>query len=134
MAMRNFSPTTPSRRFMTVDLFDDLTERRPLKSLTSGKKRTGGRNNLGRIAVRHRGGGHKQAYRAIDYRRDKSDVPGRVATIEYDPNRSARIALVHYADGDKRYIIAPQGLRVGQTIVQSPQADILAGNTLPLKN
>jgi len=134
MAMRDFNPTTPSRRFMTVDLFDDLTQRRPLKSLTFGKKRTGGRNNIGRIAIRHRGGGHKRAYRDIDYRRDKNDVPGRVATIEYDPNRSARIALVHYADGDRRYILAPEGLRVGQTVIQSAQADILAGNTLPLKN
>jgi large subunit ribosomal protein L2 len=133
MAIRNFRPTTPSRRFMSVTTFDDLTSTRPLKRLTRGKKRTGGRNNVGRIAIRHRGGGHKRTLRAVDFRRDKLDVPGKVATIEYDPNRSARIALVHYADGEKRYIIAPQGLAVGQTIVCSPGADILPGNTLPLK-
>jgi large subunit ribosomal protein L2 len=133
MAVRNYRPTTPSRRFMSVTTFDELTTDRPLKSLTVGKRRRGGRNNIGWIAIRHRGGGHKRAYRIIDFRRDKKDVPGKVATIEYDPNRSARIALVHYADGDKRYIVAPQGLAVGQTIVCSAAADILVGNTLPLK-
>ncbi len=134
MGMRVFNPTTPSRRFMSVTDFEDLTTRRPHKRLTVGKKRTGGRNSLGRIAVRHRGGGHKRAYRLIDFRRDKKDVPGKVTTIEYDPNRSARIALIQYTDGDKRYIIAPQGLVLGQTIVSSASADILVGNTLPLKN
>jgi large subunit ribosomal protein L2 len=118
---------------MSVTTFDDVTATRPLKRLTTGKKRTGGRNNLGRLAVRHHGGGHKRSYRAIDFRRDKTEVPGKVATIEYDPNRSARIALVHYRDGEKRYIVAPMGLKVGQTIVTSAGADILIGNTLPLK-
>jgi large subunit ribosomal protein L2 len=118
---------------MSVTTFDDVTTDRPLKSLTSGKQRTGGRNNVGRIAVRHHGGGHKKSYRTIDFRRDKAEVPGTVATIEYDPNRSARIARVHYKDGEKRYIVAPFGLKVGQTIVSSPGADILVGNTLPLK-
>jgi large subunit ribosomal protein L2 len=133
MAIRNFRPTTPSRRFMSVLRFEDLTAVSPHKALTRGKKRTGGRNNVGRIAVRHRGGGHKKSLRAVDFRRDKTGVPGTIATIEYDPNRSARIALVHYADGDKRYIVAPHGLAAGQTIVSSPAADILPGNTLPLK-
>jgi large subunit ribosomal protein L2 len=118
---------------MSVMTFDDLTSDRPHKGLTRGKKRTGGRNNNGRIAIRHRGGGHKRALRDIDFRRDKEGVPGKVATIEYDPNRSARIALVHYADGDKRYIIAPLGLAVGQAVISGPTADILPGNTLPLK-
>ncbi len=134
MGIRTFSPTTPSRRFMSVTTYDDVTVRKPHKPLTAGKKRTGGRNNVGWIAIRHRGGGHKKAYRIIDFRRDKKDVPGKVASIEYDPNRSARIALVHYADGEKRYIIAPSGLVTGQTIVNSASADILVGNTLPLKN
>ena len=118
---------------MSVLRFDDLTATSPHKGLTRGKKRTGGRNNVGRIAVRHRGGGHKKSLRLVDFRRDKTGVPGTIATIEYDPNRSARIALVHYADGDKRYIVAPLGLAAGQTIVSSPAADILPGNTLPLK-
>jgi len=113
--------------------FEEITSTRPHKALTRGKKRTGGRNNLGRIAVRHQGGGHKQSLRDIDFRRDKEGVPGKVATIEYDPNRSARIALIHYADGEKRYIIAPTGLAVGQAILSGPAADILPGNTLPLK-
>src|SRR5438093_8968648 len=134
MAMRSFNPTTPSRRFMSVTTFDDVTAKKPFKPLTIGKKRTGGRNNVGWVAIRHRGGGHKKAYRVIDFRRDKKDVPGKVASVEYDPNRSARIALIHYADGDKRYIIAPNGLTVGQSIVNSAAADILVGNTLPLKN
>ena len=119
---------------MSVTTNDDITSRKPFKPLVAGKKRTGGRNNVGWLAIRHRGGGHKKAYRIIDFRRDKKDVPGKVATIEYDPNRSARIALIHYADGDKRYIIAPNGLVVGQTIVNSAAADILVGNTLPLKS
>jgi large subunit ribosomal protein L2 len=134
MGIRSFSPTTPSRRFMSVTTFDDVTTQKPHKPLTVGKKRTGGRNNVGWVAIRHRGGGHKRAYRVIDFRRDKKDVPGKVASIEYDPNRSARIALIHYADGEKRYIVAPNGLTVGQTIVNSATADILVGNTLPLKN
>jgi len=119
---------------MSVTTSTDITATTPHKPLTVGKKRTGGRNNIGWLAIRHRGGGHKKAYRIIDFRRDKKEVPGKVATIEYDPNRSARIALIHYADGEKRYIIAPNGLAVGQTIVNSPAADILVGNTLPLKS
>jgi len=119
---------------MSVTTNDDITSTKPHKPLTVGKKRTGGRNNIGWLAIRHRGGGHKRSYRDIDFRRDKKDVPGKVATIEYDPNRSARIALIHYADGEKRYIIAPNGLVVGQTIVNSAAADILVGNTLPLKS
>src|SRR6266478_1222646 len=134
MPVRNSKPTTPSRRYHSVLTFDDLSPVRPLKRLTIGKRATGGRNNLGRIAVRHRGGGHRRLLRTIDFRRDKESVPGKVATIEYDPNRSARIALIHYADGDKRYIVAPNGLVVGQTIINSAAADILVGNTLPLKS
>jgi large subunit ribosomal protein L2 len=133
MPIRSSKPTTPSRRYYSVTLFDDLTSRSPLKRLCRGKKRRGGRSNTGRIAVRHRGGGHKRTYRTIDFRRDKIDIPGRVATIEYDPNRSARIALIHYADGEKRYIVAPKDLSVGQTIISSASADILPGNTLPLR-
>src|SRR5215510_11417309 len=113
MGIRNFSPTTPSRRFTSVTTYDDVTATVPHKPLTKGKKRTGGRNNIGWVAIRHRGGGHKKSYREIDFRRDKKDVPGKVASIEYDPNRSARIALIQYADGDKRYIVAPSGLSVG---------------------
>jgi len=134
MGTRSFNPTTASRRFMSVTTFDDITVKKPFKPLTSGKKRTGGRNNVGWLAIRHRGGGHKKSYRIIDFRRDKKDVPGKVASVEYDPNRSARIALIHYADGEKRYILAPNGLVVGQTIVTSASADILVGNTLPLKS
>ena len=119
---------------MSVTTNDDITSTKPHKPLTVGKKRTGGRNNIGWLAIRHRGGGHKKSYRDIDFRRDKKDVPGKVATIEYDPNRSARIALIHYADGEKRYIIAPNGLVIGQTIINSAAADILVGNTLPLKS
>jgi len=134
MPVRNSKPTTPSRRYHSVLSFDDLSPVRPLKRLTIGKRGTGGRNNLGRIAVRHRGGGHRRLLRTIDFRRDKENVPGKVATIEYDPNRSSRIALIHYADGDKRYIVAPLGLVVGQSVVTGATADILPGNVLPLKN
>ncbi len=118
---------------MTSPSFEEVTTDRPLKKLTVGKRRTGGRNNTGRLRERHRGGGHKQSYRIIDFRRNKPGIPGRVATIEYDPNRSARIALIHYVDGEKRYIIAPLGLGVGQTVVNSETADIMPGNTMPLK-
>src|SRR5262245_18349760 len=134
MGIRSFNPTTARRRFMSVTTYDDVTWARPHKPLTIGKKRTGGRNYVGWVAIRHRGGGHKKAYRIIDFRRDKKDVPGKVSSIEYDPNRSARIALIQFADGDKRYIVAPNGLSVGQTIINSAAADILVGNTLPLKN
>ncbi len=134
MAIKSYRPTTPSRRFMTTVSRADITKDKPEKALTVGKKRTGGRNSQGRITSRFIGGGHKQAYRIIDFKRDKFGVPAKVAAIEYDPNRSARIALLHYADGEKRYIIAPVGLEVGRTVVSGPEADILPGNALPLKN
>jgi large subunit ribosomal protein L2 len=134
MPIKKYKPTTSSLRFRTVSTFEELTKRRPLKALLDRKDRTGGRNNLGRITVRHRGGGAKRRYRIIDFRRDKEGVPGKVAAIEYDPNRSARIARVHYADGEKRYILAPMGLAVGAIILSGAEADILPGNTLPLKN
>jgi large subunit ribosomal protein L2 len=134
MPVKTSRPTTPSRRYYSVLSFDDLTDTRPLKRLTVGKRRKGGRNNLGRIAVRHKGGGHRRLLRTIDFRRDKEGIPGKVATLEYDPNRSARIALIQYADGDKRYIVAPVGLAVGQTVIRSAAADILPGNVLPLKS
>ena len=132
MALKQFNPTSPGRRFMTALTFDEITKDRPEKSLTEPKKRTGGRNNKGRQTVWFRGGGHKQRYRIIDFRRDK-DVPATVASIEYDPNRSARIALLQYKDGEKRYILAPDGVKVGQSILSGEAADILPGNCLPLK-
>lgn len=134
MGIKKLSPTSPARRYQTYLTNDDLTTDKPYKPLLETKKRTSGRNNLGRMTVRHRGGGHKRHYRIIDFKRDKTGIPGKVATIEYDPNRSARIALVNYADGEKRYIIAPVGLQVGQTILSGPEADILTGNALPIKN
>lgn len=134
MPIKSYRPVTPSRRFMTVLTRDDITKDRPEKSLVEGKTRSGGRNNKGQITIWFRGGGHKRRYRIIDFRRDKVGVPARVAAIEYDPNRSARIALLHYVDGEKRYILAPVGLSVGQTVVSGPQADIRPGNALPLEN
>ncbi|MBI3681312.1 MAG: 50S ribosomal protein L2 [Acidobacteria bacterium] len=134
MPVKTYQPTTPTRRFQTVLSRQDLTDKQPEKSLTAGKTRSGGRNNLGQIAVRFRGGGAKRSYRAIDFKRDKDGVPARVASIEYDPNRSARIALLHYTDGEKRYIVAPVGLEVGRTVLSGAGADILVGNALPLKN
>lgn len=134
MAIKGFKPTSPARRFMTVSTFDEITAVKPEKSLTAPLKKSGGRNSLGRITVRHRGGGHKRRYRIIDFKRNKDGVPARVATIEYDPNRSARIALLHYADGEKRYIIAPHKLNVGDEVVSGPDADIKVGNALPLTN
>jgi large subunit ribosomal protein L2 len=134
MGMKKFKPTTPSRRFTSLVTREEITADRPEKSLVEGKQRTGGRNNLGLVSSRFRGGGAKKAYRVIDFRRDKSGVPAKVATIEYDPNRSARIALLHYADGEKRYIVAPVGLAVGATVTSGAEADILIGNALPLKN
>jgi large subunit ribosomal protein L2 len=134
MAIKNSKPTTPSRRYYSVLSFKDLADVRPLKSLSVGKRRKGGRNNLGRIAVRHKGGGHRRLLRTIDFRRDKDNIPGKVVQLEYDPNRSARIALISYVDGDKRYIVAPVGLVVGQTVISSEKADILPGNVLPLKS
>jgi large subunit ribosomal protein L2 len=132
MAVKKFSPTSPGRRFYTVQSFDELTETKPLKPLTESKKRSGGRNGKGRVTVRFRGGGHKRRYRVVDFKRNKVDVPGRVVAIEYDPNRSARLARIHYADGDKAYILHPVGLKVGDSVVSGKNADILPGNCLPL--
>ncbi len=134
MALKKFKPTSPGRRTMTVSTFEEITRQKPEKSLTVALKKTGGRNNKGRLTVRHRGGGHKRRYRIIDFKRNKDDIPAKVAHIEYDPNRSARIALLHYADGEKRYIIAPVGLKVGQTVMSGPKADIMPGNALKLKD
>ncbi len=134
MALKKFKPTSPGRRFMTVSSFDEVTKTRPEKSLTEPLKKTGGRNAHGRITTRHQGGGHKRRYRTIDFKRVKDGVPAKVAAIEYDPNRSARIALLHYADGAKSYILAPARIRVGATIESGPGADIKPGNALPLEN
>jgi len=133
MPLKEFSPTSPGRRFMTTLTFEEITKHRPEKSLTAPKKRTGGRNSKGRITVWFRGGGHKRRYRVVDFRRDKRNVPAKVAALEYDPNRSARLALLHYLDGEKRYILAPEGIKIGQTVVAGEGADILPGNALPLK-
>src|SRR3984893_9253745 len=133
MALKTFKPYTPSRRFLTMLDKSEITKESPEKSLTESKKRTGGRNAHGEITSWHRGGGHARRYRAIDFRRDKLGIPAKVASIEYDPNRTARIALLHYADGEKRYILAPNGLQVGAAVVSGPQADILPGNALPLR-
>lgn len=134
MPIKSYTPHTPSRRYMTVVSREDITKQRPEKSLVAPKQRSGGRNNTGRVTSRFIGGGHKQAYRIIDFKREKAGVPAKVAAIEYDPNRSARIALLHYADGEKRYILQPDGLKVGMTVSSGPEADILVGNALPLKN
>jgi len=133
MALKEFNPTSPGRRFMTALTFEELTKKRPEKSLTAPKRRTGGRNSKGHTTVWFRGGGHKRRYRMVDFRRDKRGVPATVAAIEYDPNRSARLALLHYKDGEKRYILCPEGLRVGQSVLAGDTADILPGNCLPLK-
>jgi len=132
MGTRKFKPTTPSRRTMSASDFAEVTRSRPHKSLVVKKTRSGGRNNRGRITSRHLGGGHKQRYRIIDFKRDKEGVPGRVASIEYDPNRSARIALINYADGEKRYILAPNGLKPGATVITNDKADIQPGNCMTL--
>jgi len=134
MPIKTYRPYTPTRRFQTVAARNEVTRERPEKSLTKGKKRSGGRNSTGSITSWWRGGGAKQAYRSIDYKRDKTGIPAKVVTVEYDPNRSARIALLNYADGEKRYILHPVGLEVGRTVVSGPEADILVGNALPLKN
>ena len=134
MAVKGFRPTTPTRRQMTVCTYSDITTDSPEKSLLVALKNTGGRNNNGKITVRHRGGGVKRKYRLIDYKRDKDGIPAKVATVEYDPNRTAFIALVVYADGEKRYIIAPEGLKVGDTVYSGSESDIKVGNCLPLKN
>ncbi|HLI90075.1 MAG TPA: 50S ribosomal protein L2 [Ktedonobacteraceae bacterium] len=134
MPIRQYKPTSPGRRGMSVSTFEEITKTRPEKSLTVRLKKHAGRNNQGKITTRHRGGGAKRAYRIIDFKRNKPNVPARVAAIEYDPNRSARIALLHYLDGEKRYIIAPLGLKVGDQVMSGPEADIKVGNALPLKN
>ncbi|HIT74681.1 MAG TPA: 50S ribosomal protein L2, partial [Candidatus Avipropionibacterium avicola] len=135
MAIRKYKPTTPGRRGSSVADFVEVTRSTPEKSLVAPKTKTGGRNNSGRITTRHIGGGHKQAYRLVDFKRyDKDGVPAKVAHIEYDPNRTARIALLHYHDGEKRYILAPEGLRQGATVVAGEGSDIKAGNNLPLRN
>ena len=134
MAVKSFKPYSAGRRFMTVSSFDEITTDKPEKSLTVRLTKTGGRNQQGKMTVRHRGGGHKRLYRIIDFKRTKDGIPARVATIEYDPNRSARIALLNYADGEKRYILAPNGLKVGDVVESGAEADIKPGNALPLKN
>lgn len=134
MPVKGFKPYAPGRRQMTVSTFEEITKTAPERSLLEPLKRKGGRNDQGRLSVRHQGGGHKRMYRVIDFKRLKDGVPAKVAAIEYDPNRSANIALLHYADGAKAYILAPNGLSVGQTIVSGPDADIKVGNALPIKN
>ncbi|MFQ5610917.1 MAG: 50S ribosomal protein L2 [Anaerolineae bacterium] len=132
MPVKVYKPTSPGRRGMTVSTFEEITRTTPEKSLLRPLKKKAGRNSRGAITVRHRGGGHKRRYRLIDFKRDKYDVPGKVASVEYDPNRSARIALIVYADGEKRYILAPVGLRVGDRVMSGPNADIRVGNALPI--
>jgi large subunit ribosomal protein L2 len=134
MPIKSYRPTTPTRRFQTVVSREEITKQKPEKSLVTGKKRSGGRNSRGEITSWWRGGGAKKAYRIVDFKRDKSGVPAKVAAIEYDPNRSARLALLNYADGEKRYILHPAGLEVGRMVMSGPEADILVGNALPLKN
>ncbi len=132
MAIKKFRPVTPSQRFRTVPMFDDITSTIPEKSLLRPLRKSGGRNNKGRVTVWHRGGGHKRRYRVIDFRRNKHDIPARVASIEYDPNRSARIALLHYVDGEKRYIIAPDGLRVDDQVMSGEKVDNRVANAMPM--
>ena len=134
MAVKRFKPTSPGRRFATVSTFEEITKSEPEKSLLAPLSKKAGRNNYGRITVRHQGGGHKRAYRIIDFKRNKDDVPAKVAGIEYDPNRTANIALLHYADGEKRYILAPLGLRVGQTVVSGFKVEVRPGNAMPLRS
>lgn len=133
MGVKKFKPTTPGRRFATVSSFDELTKARPERSLLKPLRGRAGRNNMGRVTVRHQGGGHKRQYRVVDFKRDKDGVPAKVAGIEYDPNRSARLALLQYADGEKRYILAPLGLNVGDVVTSGPEAEIRPGNALPLR-
>jgi large subunit ribosomal protein L2 len=134
MALKKYNPTTPSMRFTTVSAFDEITATKPERSLTKPRKQRAGRNSAGRITVRHRGGGHKRKYRIIDFKRDKAGIPAKVATIEYDPNRTANIALLHYVDGEKRYILAPAKLKVGDMLVSGDAAEAVIGNALPLSN
>ncbi len=133
MAIKSYKPTSAGRRHQTCSAFDEITTTTPEKSLLVSQTKTGGRNSFGRITSRHIGGGHKQKYRIIDFRREKTSIPAKVASIEYDPNRSARIALLHYVDGEKRYILAPLNLKVGDTVISGPEADIKPGNALPLR-
>jgi large subunit ribosomal protein L2 len=133
MGVNTNKPTSPGRRFQTFSTFEEITRKKPEKSLLRPAKKSGGRNSMGRMTVRHRGGGHKRRYRLIDFKRDKEGIPARVASIEYDPNRSANIALLHYADGEKRYVLAPDKLQVGDRVIAGPDAEIRTGNTLPLK-
>jgi large subunit ribosomal protein L2 len=132
MGIKTFKPTTPGQRFKMVDTFEDITSTIPEKSLVTGKRRSGGRNNLGRVTSWHRGGGHKRKYRLIDFKRNKREIPAKVASIEYDPNRTARIALLHYPDGEKCYILAPDGLKVGDMILAGEKAEMKVGNAMPL--
>ncbi len=134
MAIRNLKPRTPGTRFFSVSTFEEVTKSRPEESLVRPLKKSGGRNNMGRITSRHRGGGHKRRYRVIDFRRDRRDVAAKVTAIEYDPNRSCRIALLQYADGERRYILAPEGIKVGSTVTAGESVDIEIGNALPLRN
>lgn len=134
MAIKSYKPTSPGIRFQTGLMFEEITAEKPLKSLTKGTVKSGGRNSNGRVTVRYRGGGHKRRFREVDLKRNKVDVPGKVVSVEYDPNRSARLALIGYADGDKRYILWPQGLNVGDTVLSGDRVDIKPGNCLPLKN
>lgn len=134
MALKTYKPTSPGRRFQTGSTFEEITKAKPEKSLVKPLKKTGGRNNRGRITSRHIGGGHKRKLRVVDFRRNKINIPAKVAAIEYDPSRSARIALLHYSDGEKKYILAPLGLKVGDTVISGEKEDIKTGNTIPLKN
>lgn len=133
MGIRKLKPNTPGTRFMSISSFEEVTKTTPEKSLTVALKKSGGRNNLGKVTSRHRGGGHKRKYRIIDFKRDKFGIPAKVFSIEYDPNRTSYIALLHYADGEKRYIIAPDGLKVGDNLMSGSGSEIKVGNTLPLK-
>lgn len=134
MGIRKYKPTSPARRFMTVSTFEEITKKEPEKNLVQVLNKSAGRNSYGRITVRHRGGGAKKKYRIIDFKRDKVDIPATIIAIEYDPNRSSNIALLQYEDGEKRYIIAPSGIKVNDVIISSPSADIKPGNTLPIEN
>ena len=134
MAIKKYKPTSPARRFMSVSTFEEITSTTPERSLLAKVSKNGGRNNVGRMTVRHQGGGNTRKYRLIDFKRNKDDIPAKVATIEYDPNRSANIALLNYADGEKRYILAPLGLNVGDTVVSGANADIKTGNALPISS
>lgn len=134
MAIRRYKPTSPGRRFQTVSTFEEITSENPERGLLRSVKKSGGRNNNGRITSRRRGGGHKRRYRIVDFKRTKDGVPARVASIEYDPNRSARVALLHYLDGEKRYILAPANIQVGETVMSGPQSDIRPGNAMALSD